>query len=197
MSATEQSIDRKHILRQRDAISEETRKAHSSKIATHLRGLTEYQKSSLPLIYVSFRSEVSTHEIIRERLDAGLPVAVPRTDMENKRLDTFIIRNWDKELRPGAYGILEPDPALAEEIQGEMVDLVLVPGSIFDERGGRYGYGGGYYDRFLSITAPKAVRIGLAFSMQVYPKIPLEPHDQLMDIIITEEKIIRCREIPR
>ena len=70
--------------------------------------------------------------------------------------------------------------------------MVVVPGSVFDRRCGRYGYGGGYFDRFLSIEAPQALRIGLAFSLQVLPEIPLKTHDQRMDIIVTENEILRC-----
>jgi 5-formyltetrahydrofolate cyclo-ligase len=75
--------------------------------------------------------------------------------------------------------------------------MVVVPGSVFDRRCGRYGYGGGYYDRFLSIEAPQALRIGLAFSLQVVPGIPLKTHDQKMDIIVMENEMLRCNRKTR
>ncbi len=146
----------------------------------------------MPLIYVSFRSEVETHQLIKERLNSGLEVAIPKTDVKNRQLETYLLEDWGKDLRPGAYGILEPDAEAASLIQPSQIDLAVVPGSVFDRKCGRYGYGGGYFDRFLSIKAPQAIRIGLAFSLQLLPEIPLKPHDQRMDIIVTESEILRC-----
>jgi 5-formyltetrahydrofolate cyclo-ligase len=164
----------------------------SKKITDNLRGLKEYQTSMMSFIYVSFRSEVDTHQLIRERLNNGLQVAVPKTDVTNRRLETYLLKDWEKGLRPGAYGILEPDVKVASLIRPSQIDMVVIPGSVFDRQCGRYGYGGGYFDRFLSIEAQQALRIGLAFSLQVLPKIPLKTHDQRMDIIVTENEILRC-----
>ncbi len=70
------------------------------------------------------------------------------------------------------------------------IETILLPGSVFDERGGRFGYGGGYYDRFLA-KVPKARRIGLAFDLQVVAEAPLQEHDELLDLVVTESRIIR------
>lgn len=183
---------RSQILSKRDRLSFSTMSYLSKKITNSFRKLEEYQTSRMPLIYVSFRSEVDTHQLIRERLNSGLEVAVPKTDVTNRRLETYLLKDWEKGLRPGAYGILEPDVKVVSLIRPSQIDMVVVPGSVFDRRCGRYGYGGGYFDRFLSIEAPQALRIGLAFSLQVLPEIPLKTHDQRMDIIVTENEILRC-----
>ncbi|MCW5213519.1 hypothetical protein VU04_11495, partial [Desulfobulbus sp. TB] len=65
----------------------------------------------------------------------------------------------------------------------------------FDPLGGRLGYGGGYYDRFLTQDAPQAQRIGLAYTQQMVEQVPMEPHDQYMDMIITEEQVYQCRKL--
>jgi len=97
------------------------------------------------------------------------------------------------QLRPGAFSIQEPDPALCLKIEPDQIDVVIVPGSVFDKRGARFGYGGGFYDRFLANDAPQAIRIALAFSFQVLDNnIPVKSHDQFMDYIITEKEIIFC-----
>ena len=186
------SYRRSQILSKRDCLSFSTVSCLSKIITKNLRGLEEYQTSRILLIYVSFRSEVDTHKLIIERLNSGLEVAVPKTDVTNRRLETYLLRDWGKDLRPGAYGILEPDVKVASLIRPSQIDMVVVPGSVFDRQCGRYGYGGGYFDRFLSIEAPQALRIGLAFSLQVLPEIPLKTHDQRMDIIVTESEILRC-----
>ncbi len=183
---------RSQILSKRDSLSASALGSLSKKIINSLKGLDEYRASKMPFIYVSFRSEVKTHQLLRERLDKGLEVAVPKSDIKNHRLEAYILRSWKRDLRPGAYGIPEPDPGMTSSISPAQIDLVIVPGTVFDRHCGRYGYGGGYYDRFLSEEAPQALRIGLAFSFQVLPEIPLEPHDQGMDIIITENERLRC-----
>ena len=192
MSFPDSSYYRSQILSKRDHLSSSTLSYLSKKITDNLRGLKEYQTSRMPLIYVSFRSEADTHQLIIERLNSGLEVAVPKTDVTNRQLGTYLLRDWEKDLRPGAYGILEPDVKVTPLIRPSQIDMVVVPGSVFDRRCGRYGYGGGYYDRFLSIEAPQALRIGLAFSLQVVPEIPLKTHDQKMDIIVIENEILRC-----
>ena len=183
---------RSQILSERDRLSFSTMSYLSKKITNSFRKLEEYKNSRMPLIYVSFRSEVDTHQLIRERLNSGLEVVIPKTDVTNRRLETYLLKDWEKGLRPGAYGILEPDVKVASLIRPSQIDMVVVPGSVFDRQCGRYGYGGGYFDRFLSIEAPQALRIGLAFSLQVLPEIPLKTHDQRMDIIVTENEILRC-----
>jgi 5-formyltetrahydrofolate cyclo-ligase len=186
------SYCRSQILSKRDCLSFSTVSCLSKIITDNLKGLEEYQTSRIPLIYVSFRSEVNTHQLIRERLNSGLEVAIPKTDVTNRRLETYLLKDWEKGLRPGTYGILEPDIKVASLIRPSQIDMVVIPGSVFDRQCGRYGYGGGYFDRFLSIEAPQALRIGLAFSLQVLQEIPLKTHDQRMDIIVTENEILRC-----
>jgi 5-formyltetrahydrofolate cyclo-ligase len=183
---------RSQILSKRDHLSFSTISCLSKKIINSFRKLEEYKDSRMPLIYVSFRSEVNTHQLIRERLSDGLEAAIPKTDVTNRRLEIYLLKDWGKGLRPGAYGILEPDVKAASLIRPSQIDMVVIPGSVFDRQCGRYGYGGGYFDRFLSLEAPQALRIGLAFSLQVLPKIPLKTHDQRMDIIVTENEILRC-----
>ena len=192
MSFPDPSFYRSQILAKRGRLSSFNLSHLSETIIYRLRGLEEYRSSRMPLIYVSFRSEVETHQLIKERLNSGLEVAIPKTDVKNRHLEAYLLEDWGKDLRPGAYGILEPDAEAASLIQPSQIDLAVVPGSVFDRKCGRYGYGGGYFDRFLSIKAPQAIRIGLAFSLQLLPEIPLKPHDQRMDIIVTESEILRC-----
>lgn len=184
---------RKAILAQRDSLSAAEVRHYSAKIIQKLETSVTFQNTRLPLFFISFRSEVHTHDIIKNRLDAGLPVLVPRSIIRKRRLEIFRIRHWDRDLAEGAYGILEPLPDRAERINDpSCIDAVLVPGSVFDRKCGRYGYGGGFYDRFLQNDAPNAVRIGLAFHFQLMDEIPLQPHDQRLDIILTDHETVTC-----
>ena len=142
-------------------------------------------------IYVNFRSEVETVGLIRQCLAREKMVAVPYTDVKRKALLPFRIDNPEKDLRPGYCAIPEPDPLKAAKIPPEKIDIAVIPGSVFDIYGGRLGYGGGYYDRFLANDAPQALRIGFAFELQLADRVPLESHDQPLDILITEKRIVK------
>lgn len=87
------------------------------------------------------------------------------------------------------FGMLEPDAALPE-IPPEEIDVVLVPGVAFDRQGGRLGYGGGYYDRFLPTT--RALRVGITYDACLVDSLPCAESDVRMHWIATPTQIIRC-----
>jgi 5-formyltetrahydrofolate cyclo-ligase len=99
-----------------------------------------------------------------------------------------------KELRPNKYGIPEPVPEDTAHCEYDYIDLVIVPGVVFDQCGHRIGYGGGYYDRFLSKIDLSVPRLSVAFEVQVIREIPAESHDLPVDKIITEERVIDACE---
>jgi 5-formyltetrahydrofolate cyclo-ligase len=87
-----------------------------------------------------------------------------------------------------AYGILEPQhgrSSLPQEIE-----LYFIPGLAFDRKGNRLGRGGGYYDRYLSTIRPDAIKVGLAYQLQIDTALPVETHDHQVDLLITETGII-------
>jgi 5-formyltetrahydrofolate cyclo-ligase len=71
---------------------------------------------------------------------------------------------------------------------------VLLPGAAFDHRGNRLGYGGGYYDRLLARLKKKLPLVALAYEEQIVDSLPAEPHDIKVDMIVTDERVIRCTE---
>jgi 5-formyltetrahydrofolate cyclo-ligase len=91
------------------------------------------------------------------------------------------------QLRPGAFGILEPRLDAAVFPASE-IDLILVPGLAFDPQGHRLGRGKGYYDRFLPETRGKTMGI----CSYLVPRVPVEAHDCKMDAVVTEGTIIFC-----
>ena len=141
-------------------------------------------------IYVNFRSELETLELIQLCLSQGKRVAVPLVDASAVSMIPLQIQDPEKDLVPGYYGIPEPDPQKSLRVAAREIDAAIIPGSVFDINGGRLGYGGGYYDRFLVNDAPQAKRVGFAFEMQVIENVPVQPHDQPLDILITEKRIV-------
>ena len=139
------------------------------------------------MFFVSFNSEVSTHQMIKEALKTKTAV-IPK--VVHHEIEPSVILDFDN-LVPGKFGILEPIETM--KIAYKNIDLVLVPGIVFDKEGHRIGYGFGYYDKFLK-KVPKAIKIGLAFDFQIIDKIPTEIHDVLVDMIVSEKRVIECKK---
>ena len=138
------------------------------------------QKSQTVMIYYSIHHEVATNSIILRLLEAGKAVALP-TCIDKTNIRAGKVQNLD-ELIPGVFGIHEPS-SLALEIHPSEIDLVVIPGVAFDQKGMRLGHGAGYYDRFLSKT--KAYKLGLAYDFQVIDNLVFENHDVPMDALLT------------
>lgn len=173
------------ITEKRNSLTKQEILEKSNKIAENLFNLGQYKKAKTVMFFVSFSSEVNTHGMIREALKRKT-VIIPK--VIGHEIEPSVIIDFDN-LIPGKFGILEPIEAM--KIAYKNIDLVLVPGIVFDKEGHRIGYGFGFYDKFLA-KAPKAVRIGLAFDFQVVDRIPREEHDVPVDLIVTEERVINC-----
>ena len=148
-----------------------------------------FTKSDTILFYVSYGNEVQTHELITESFSLGKTVVVPKSVTDDHTLLLSKIACWD-DLEKGAYSILEPKKQRITEIDSGALDLIIVPGVVFDERGHRIGHGKGYYDRLLQ-NAGHIPTLALAFEIQIVDSIDSEPHDKRIDTIITEKRIIK------
>lgn len=186
----ERTALRTKILANRDTLCPEERQRKSRAITEHLLALPEFARARSVFAYVSFRSEVETLELIAHCLSKGVRVSVPLTLVQERRLLPYAIADIHRDLAPGYCGIPEPLQTLPL-VDPASIEVVVTPGSVFDARGGRLGYGGGYYDRFLQAAAPQALRIGLAFDLQVVSAVPLESHDQPLDYLITESRTLK------
>lgn len=182
---------RKKILAVRDNLSKEAWQEGSRVIFERLITLNEFMAAQKIFIFINFRSEVDTKPIIEYLLKKGKKVIVPYTDVKNKTLKLYYLNNFD-ELVEGSYGILEPDPKKAIEANIEDVDLVIVPGSVFDEKGGRIGYGGGFYDRLLPSIRKEVKTVAISFDFQVIEEVPMGYYDRRVDIIVTDKRVIKC-----
>jgi 5-formyltetrahydrofolate cyclo-ligase len=184
---------RKNTLIARDCLHPLERRDMSEIIVQKLFLLEEVVSRETLFVYVDFRSEVETHLFISELLKKGKRVVVPVTLVQEKRLLPVAISDLTHDLAPGYCAIPEPreETRKGRVVAGSEIETIIVPGSVFDERGGRLGYGGGYYDRFMAAEAPLAKRIGLAFDLQVVDKLALQPHDELLDLVVTEKRIIQ------
>ena len=190
--AKERATLRTQILAARDTLLAEERQEKSRAITDRLLALPAFSACRSVFTYVSFRSEVETLPLIAHCLSRGVTISVPLTLPAEHRLLAPAITDVSRDLAPGYCSIPEPLQTLPL-VDPASIEVVLVPGSVFDVHGGRLGYGGGYYDRFLQGASPQALRIGLAFDLQVVAAVPLESHDQQLDYLITETRTIHIR----
>lgn len=161
-------------------------KKSSEKIIENLKCLDDFKVSRKILFYISFDNEVNTHEIIKDTLNKKI-IGVPI--IKNNKVNFVILKDF-LDTEANKFGILEP--RIKKRINIENVDIIIVPGIVFDKRGHRIGYGNGYYDVFLEKT--KALKIGLCYDFCLLDNISNLKHDMPVDIVITEEKIIRCNK---
>lgn len=188
MSAEEKARIRREVLARRDA--EPDREAKSATIVQRILALPEYARTATVATYVGVKSEVATLPIITHALAARKRVVVPIVANDGLRL---IRIDAVGELEPAKFGLLEPGPALQERadrrVQPTEVGLYLVPGVAFDHRGGRVGYGKGYYDRLLAKARPGTATVALAFECQVIPEVPMGPSDTHVRMLATELRL--------
>ena len=150
--------------------------------------LPEYQNAKTVMIYSDIRSEVKTNVFAERLFSDGKRVIYPYTDTEKKEIIPYEIDSSSR-LTAGGFGILEPNLKYVEEgyvkeIPKDEIDIVVVPGIVFDMFGDRIGYGGGYYDRFLKDY--QGVKVGVSYTECVCYSLPDEENDVRMNMLITE-----------
>ena len=182
---------RAEVLKRRNSIPLDLKKLKDDAIKKKLFNLEEFIDAKCVLMYVSFRTEVDTLGQLEGILNLGKKLIVPHVDSKQKTLTLYEIKKTS-ELVPGYMGIPEPKVEEGRTVELKDIDVIVIPGTGFDINGNRLGYGGGYYDRLLS-NADKAIpKIALAFEEQIAEDIPAESHDMKVDIIVTDERVIRC-----
>ena len=187
---------RTKYLEKRNQMEPEKRKEASGKIREWVFANKRFKAAETIFVYASYKSEVETKGIIQGALRLGKRVALPK--VHGTEMFFYEIKSWD-ELFPGYQGILEPQNEGREPVVPASGDVMLVPGAVFDRKGGRIGYGGGYYDKYLnkvfSACGYKPYCMALAFACQICAgKIPAEEHDKKMDCILTERRVIMPKE---
>lgn len=140
-------------------------------------------------VTVSRGKEIPTRPIIEQAWKEGKRVTVPKCHPKEKQLDFRHLTAFD-ELESVYYGLLEPIVDKTENINKGNIDLIIVPGVVFDPTGFRIGFGGGYYDRFLKNY--HGATIALLLSEQLVEELPVEPHDIPVQTLITEYSIFEC-----
>ena len=178
---------RKEILRIRNNIETNEAINKSSIIINKLKNTAEYINSNSIMVYMDFKNEVNTKVFIEEALKEGKSIIIPYTDMAKVEIIPVQINDLE-DLAMCKFGYLEPKREKIENPYDiKLIDLIVVPGVVFDKNKNRVGFGKGYYDRLLINKKPSAKAIAIAYEFQVLDEVPAQEHDIKMDMIITEE----------
>ncbi len=175
----------------RSSMSEEEKKLCSRRILARLTGLYQYRNADIIITYVSKNPEVDTWHLIQRAFSDGKKVAVPKCRSQGK-MDFYLISSQD-DLEVSTFGIFEPKVNQCERLDVFENCFCIVPGMAFDASGYRLGYGGGYYDRFLSVF-PGATA-GLCYSRCVKWSLPRGYYDKPVDVLVTD-RYFRCCKSP-
>ncbi|MGL4820637.1 MAG: 5-formyltetrahydrofolate cyclo-ligase [Bacilli bacterium] len=170
------------------ALSTEQSEIWSRAIYKQFMQLDALKTCDILFITMAMPHEIPTWPIIEMALQRGIKVAVPLTDVHNKRLVFTEISEkttWETK----GLGILEPSDTTTVCTPSER-SIVVVPGVCFSRLGYRIGYGGGYYDRYLE--GKQGIKISFAYDLQLDEHIEVEPHDIPVDILLTPNEMIWC-----
>jgi len=183
--ATRKTTLRRQLKAVRSGIPAETRREYSQQIAERLFSLEEVRSANTVFVYISYATEVETHEIIKRLLEERKLVTVPYITDSSVML-AHRLNEWD-QLQPGQLGILAPTGS--QQYTGN-IDIAITPGLGFTLQGNRIGFGAGYYDRWFASHSARR-KIALAFEAQIVDDLPLEETDVPVNLIVSESRIIQ------
>ena len=149
----------------------------------------EFAAATVVMLYLSMSQEVDTAPIALRAWQDGKTVAVPKVFMSDRSMLPVEIQSLYTGMKTTPVGVREPE--VGQPIPIEIIDLVLVPGLGFSPTGERIGRGGGFYDRFLAQANFEGTTCGLAFEQQVFESLPMLPHDQHLNMLVTDTGIRR------
>ncbi|HDR3885963.1 5-formyltetrahydrofolate cyclo-ligase [Bacillus mycoides] len=175
---------RKQIIEHMNSLSEEQYTTLSEQIAVSAYGQKEWVEAKTIGITLSMEQEVNTYPIIEKAWEEGKKIVVPKCNKGARTMSFRRISDFN-QLETVYMNLREPIPGLTEEVNACEIDLLIVPGVAYTQRGERIGYGGGYYDRYL--VHYKGKTLSLAYDFQIVKHIPVEPFDKNVEKIITEK----------
>jgi 5-formyltetrahydrofolate cyclo-ligase len=176
-------------LQRRDAIPSEVRRAHAQRIIAGICAMDAFREARVVMAYSGFGTEIDTAPLLREITQAGKTLIMPRVSRATGVLEIFRVEDPEADLVDGVWGIREPNPQRCAPCAPEEINLIIMPGAVFDRRGGRIGYGKGYYDKLLGECMRKGhhpATVAGAFEVQVVDAVPMESHDVPVDVLVTE-----------
>lgn len=161
-----------------------------AQIEQNLLEFANFREAQLSLLYIERSSEIPTEKIIRDSLDMKKGIVLPSFSDARNAINLLRIHNYDIDLIKGDDGILQPNPETCKKVNLDQIDIAVIPGLAFDEKGGRLGFGESFYNRLIAKLPETTRKISIAFEEQVADHIQMESRKYNLDIIITDKRII-------
>lgn len=166
---------RAEVRRRIKAMSDAAKLEASERIFETLERSTAFASAHCVALFAAMWDEVPTAEVLERWRTMGKRVVVPRVEGD-------VMRYYDyspERMQEGAFGILEP--VGDDEVAVADIDLMIVPARAFTQSGERLGRGGGFYDKYMSLSGFRAVKFGICFECQIFDELPTDPHDIAVD----------------
>lgn len=183
------SVFRENVKKQRAQVTSDEAEEASNSLWLQLKEETFFKKAKRIAAFCSIGTEIDTMPLLAKILSSKKELYLPKTEQNQNLMDFHLVSDL-KKLVPGPFNISEP-PA-GKIVSPKKIDIILVPGLAFDNRGHRLGYGRGYYDRYMKLLKSGCVRLGVAYSFQIIDKTPNDNHDIPVNAVLTEKYILLC-----
>jgi 5-formyltetrahydrofolate cyclo-ligase len=180
-----EEIDRKLAAFSEDELLEKRRR-----VERNLLEFANYMEAHLALLYTERSTEVPTGEIIRKSLEMKKGIVLPALSDSRHKISLLRIADCERDLVKRDYDFMEPDPAVCKKVSVDQIDIAVIPGVAFDEKGGRLGFGEGFYNRLITRLPETTRKVSIAYEEQLVEQIQMESRKYNVDIIITDKRII-------
>lgn len=183
---------RKAMLEKLNGLSIETKQSINDHIHKNLFNSKLWNKAQVIGVTLSYKPEWDTYEIIKQAWKDNKEVVVPVTNELTYTMKFYLINSL-KDLKEGNYKIYEPISQTKERYyEKSTIDLMIVPGVVFDKHGYRIGFGKGYFDRYLNDFNNN--KVALLAEFQLIEQIPTNQYDINVDYLITDKKIFKVKK---
>lgn len=197
----ERAVIRAALRASRNRLPARQRRRSALRVAARLARLPAYARARWIAGYLPFDAEMDPLPSMQRAGSVGKKLCLPIIDPHGSRSMSLGYFRPGTVLLPNRFGILEPCRRMTPRVPLGCIDIVLVPLVGFDDRCNRLGMGAGYYDRFLRRRHcglwRRPLLVGIGFDLQRVDRIPHEPWDVAMDVIITERRVYRPRTVTR
>ncbi len=173
-----------------DALDPEILEGKYQTIENKLFEFANFLEAQQAFLYTPASTEIPTEAIIKKALEIEKGIILPVfTDAKNA-FHLYKISDYDKDLVTNANDMLEPDPEHCKKIALDDVDIAIIPGLAFDDKGGRVGFGNNYYSKLITKLPETCRKVALAYEEQIVDQIQMESRKFTVDIIITDARVI-------
>ena len=172
------------------AFSEEALGDKYDQIENKLFEFANFMEAQLAFLYTPMGTVIPTEKIIRKALEIEKGIVLPVFSDSKNAFQLYKISDYDKDLVLNSEDVLEPNPEKCKKISLDEVDIAIIPGLAFDDKGGRVGFGNQFYSKLITKLPETCRKVSLAYEEQVMDQIQMESRKYTVDIIITDKRVI-------